>query len=203
MALSGAQCCLPPPWPFLPRSRLLRWRSPAGLRRFAVGAAFRRRPAGKETRLPVGQGGAELIVRECISKLARQFEGAPYIWAGNGPVSFDCSGFVMFVLRPFGLVPTPADWYAERLREMFAQTHSPEPGDLVFYGQDKRASHVMVFVGEGICVGACGGTSKTRTLEAAIRRHASVKLRRVEYRKDLLGFANILAPLWKKGEISQ
>ncbi|MCL2406266.1 MAG: NlpC/P60 family protein, partial [Defluviitaleaceae bacterium] len=42
------------------------------------------------------------IQNEVVER-ALTFLGRPYRWGGNGPYSFDCSGFVIYVLSPFGV----------------------------------------------------------------------------------------------------
>ena len=140
-----------------------------------------------------------MIVRECITRLARQFERVPYLWGGAGPnqdgtFGFDCSGFVIFQLRPFTLLAERGDWTAQQLSQMFRRTTSPEPGDLVLYGaSERKVTHVMMFLGGDQCIGAVGGDRRTRTPADARGRGAMVKTAAIGYRKDFLGYRNILA----------
>lgn len=134
-------------------------------------------------------------VRKFIVNLARKFEGTPYIWGGSEPrIGFDCSGFVIWVLQVFEILPA-MDWTADDLMKRFSSTDSPEPGDLCFYGKNDRATHVMMYIGalngEQVCVGASGGNSTTTTEEAAKLRNAKVKMKPVMYRDDFLGFRSI------------
>lgn len=141
------------------------------------------------------------FVRDVLVRLARQFAGTFYLWGGAGPAKdgsfgFDCSGFVIFLLRPFSLLPERGDWTAAQLAGMFRATSAPEPGDLVFYGPaESKINHVMFFLGgsPAMCIGAAGGDRRVRTPADARGRGAQVKIARVDYRRDFQGFRSILA----------
>ena len=78
---------------------------------------------------------------------AAQFLGTPYVYGGNGPNSFDCSGFTSYVYRHFGYT----------LSEL-------QPGDLVFFksGGSKPVSHVGIYVGGGQFIHASTNTYEVR-----------------------------------------
>lgn len=40
---------------------------------------------------------------DSVVKYAMKFLGSPYKWAGNSPEGFDCSGFVSYVYKNFGI----------------------------------------------------------------------------------------------------
>ena len=45
-----------------------------------------------------------------IYEKAKQYLGKPYVYGAEGPDSFDCSGFVKYVLKQFGInVPHSSD----------------------------------------------------------------------------------------------
>jgi len=136
-----------------------------------------------------------MVIRDFIVRLARQFIGTPYIWGGSRPyVGFDCSGFIIFLLRPFGILPEAGDWTAQNLSRMFEETLAPEPGDLVFFGAKlDGATHVMVYLGAGQTIGATGGGRACTTPAIAKGLDARVKTEPVSYRKDLIGYRNVFA----------
>ena len=144
-------------------------------------------------------------IREDLVRVAKLLLDAPYRWGGDAaytekgdPLGYDCSGFVIDVLQALDILPK-GDWTAHQLSAKFRATLSPEPGDLVFYGTEKKILHVMMCLGGKDCIGATGGGSATTTFEAARARGARVKVVKIDYRKDCVGFRNVLAPATPNG----
>jgi cell wall-associated NlpC family hydrolase len=81
-------------------------------------------------------------------RIALELNGAPYVYGGDGPAGFDCSGFVQYVGSRAGwslprdlLGQYNAGWHPERL----------EPGDLVFFQDtyEPGLSHSGIYLGSG------------------------------------------------------
>ena len=140
-------------------------------------------------------------MREYIVALARKLIGTPYIWAGQTPWGFDCSGFVIWILQVFGVLPS-GDWTADSLSKRFERMkpmeYTPRFGDLVCYGTKQRITHIAIYSGAGNQIAATGGGSDTTSLEVAKLRNAMVKEKPVNYRKDLVCYCNIEAPVCNK-----
>ena len=81
---------------------------------------------------------------------AEKYLGYPYVWGGSSPsTSFDCSGFVSYVLTSSGLCNI-GRLGAQGLYNISARVSDPQPGDLVFFvGTYDTAgiSHVGFYVG--------------------------------------------------------
>ena len=81
---------------------------------------------------------------------AEKYLGYPYVWGGSSPsTSFDCSGFVSYVLTNSGLCNT-GRLGAQGLYNISTRVSNPQPGDLVFFvGTYDTAgiSHVGFYVG--------------------------------------------------------
>jgi hypothetical protein len=64
---------------------------------------------------------------------AEKYIGYPYVWGGSNPsTSFDCSGFVSYVLTNSGLCNT-GRLGAQGLYNICTPVSDPQPGDLVFF----------------------------------------------------------------------
>ncbi|MBM6723520.1 SH3 domain-containing C40 family peptidase [Pseudoflavonifractor phocaeensis] len=94
---------------------------------------------------------------------AAQFLGTPYVYGGNGPNSFDCSGFTSYVYRHFGY--TLNRTATGQLSNGVSVSKSElQPGDLVFFksGGSKPVSHVGIYVGGGQFIHASTNTYEVR-----------------------------------------
>jgi peptidoglycan DL-endopeptidase CwlO len=83
--------------------------------------------------------------------------GKRYVWGGDGPVVFDCSGLVQWSLRQIGIVmPRVAVNQAQTGPRV--QLSDLRPGDLLFYHTDPTAptyiSHVAIYIGKGLMLQA-------------------------------------------------
>ncbi len=139
-------------------------------------------------------------MREHLVNLALKLQGCPYIWGGANPwTGFDCSGFVVWIYQVFGLLPS-GDWTAQGLHDQLSRLtrdwpHPLEPGDLVFYGRDsEHITHVMLWLADGLVVGASGGGHECTTVDEARRRGASVKVKPLRYRSDHVALVHVAMP---------
>ena len=98
---------------------------------------------------------------------ARQFLGYPYVWGTRGPNSFDCSGFVQYVYKKFGVdLPSGTDGYAgngyANYGEKITDKRQLQLGDVVYYS----AGHVGIYSGSGKMINAVN--ANTGVAEIAI-----------------------------------
>ena len=91
---------------------------------------------------------------------AEKYLGYPYVWGGSNPeTSFDCSGFVSYVLTNSGLVNT-GRLGAQGLYNICTPVSKAEakPGDLIFFKgtyDTPGVSHVGIYVGDNVML-HCG-----------------------------------------------
>lgn len=107
---------------------------------------------------------SEALSDEKFAKMiheAEKYLGYPYVWGGASPsTSFDCSGFVSWVINNCGNGWNVGRQTAEGLRGCCAYVSPAEakPGDLVFFQNTyptSGASHVGIYVGNNMMI-HCG-----------------------------------------------
>lgn len=87
-------------------------------------------------------------VGDKIANFARSLVGKPYVYGSTGPNSFDCSGFVMYVYKNFG-INLPRTSQAQAYVGKRIDKSELKPGDLVFSNTYSSLSHVGVYIGDG------------------------------------------------------
>ena len=91
--------------------------------------------------------------RALILSHAQQAIGTPYRFGGNSPDGLDCSGLVEMTYRAAGIcVPRTADSQFRAL----PQVDAPRPGDLLFFGDGHKATHVGIYGGNRQMIHAPG-----------------------------------------------
>lgn len=86
-----------------------------------------------------------------VVEYAKQFLGVPYVWGGNGPNCFDCSGFTKYVYAHFGYTLNRTA-SAQLSNGVSVSRSELQPGDLIFFDNGKVStpvSHVGIYVGDG------------------------------------------------------
>jgi cell wall-associated NlpC family hydrolase len=90
--------------------------------------------------------GTTAVSSSAVVAYASNFIGTPYAWGGNGPSTFDCSGFTTYVFKHFGISLPRTAAGQQGVGTAIAQSNL-QPGDLVFFGSP--AFHVGIYVGNG------------------------------------------------------
>lgn len=117
----------------------------------------------------------EALTDERFAKMIKEAEkylGYPYVWGGALPsTSFDCSGFVSWVINHSGNGWSYGRLTAEGLRNICAIIPRSEakPGDLIFFQgtyDTAGASHVGIYVGNGMMI-HCGNPISYASIETS------------------------------------
>jgi cell wall-associated NlpC family hydrolase len=87
-----------------------------------------------------------------LAQTGMRFIGTPYLWGGNTPNGFDCSGLVQRIFRLNGvLLPRDSDMQARIGAERPVMSPADLlPGNLVFFGKSREAiTHVGLILPDG------------------------------------------------------
>lgn len=141
-------------------------------RHAAARRAAAQRAASARTFSSVSRG-SERMSASAVNALglaASAASGAYYVHGGDGPNSFDCSGFVMYVYGQMG-ISLPHSSSAQR--GVVQRVSNPEPGDLVFVynGGGGSIGHVAIYAGGGYWWEAANpsvGVGKHRAWSSAV-----------------------------------
>ena len=126
-------------------------------------------------------------------EIAKSHLGTWYRWGGDDPSGFDCSGFVIEVLKSVGKLPRTGDWTAHALaiKLGWPRVEVTLPGDLVFWhssADTHQIIHVEMMINRNLAIGASGGGSRTVNSEIAITQNAYIKIRPVISRSNIWGY---------------
>lgn len=106
---------------------------------------------------------------------AEKYLGYPYVWGGSSPsTSFDCSGFVSWVINHCGNGWNVGRQTANGLMEKcdIVPKSEAKPGDLIFFQKTYNtsgASHVGIYVGNGMMI-HCGSPISYASIETSYWR---------------------------------
>lgn len=87
-----------------------------------------------------------------LKKMVKKLQGRPYVWAEEGPHTFDCSGFTYYMYGSMGIeIPRVARNQAKKGKRISSQ--ELVYGDLIFFDTEKRQrgkiTHVGMYLGNG------------------------------------------------------
>ncbi|MFB1299412.1 peptidoglycan hydrolase RipC [Mycobacterium sp. pW049] len=103
-------------------------------------------PDGAVPGPPAGTGGGAAVVQTALSRV-----GSPYVWGGNGPNAFDCSGLIKWSFLQQGKsLPRSSQALASGGQPVALEALLP--GDIVTFYSD--ASHAGIYIGDGMMVHA-------------------------------------------------
>jgi cell wall-associated NlpC family hydrolase len=133
------------------------------------------------THAPVRQAdGNAPTIGEKAALTAVSMIGRPYLYKGNTPAGFDCSGLVQYSYLAAGVKDVP-----HGTKALLGLTRSIgkdfQAGDLLFFNErGKRYSHVGIYLENGTFVHApgTGGQVKTESLDDPYWQSSFVESRR-------------------------
>lgn len=132
--------------------------------------------------LPEDSTAKHKIIRKGIIEKAFDYIGVHYRYGASSEKGFDCSGFVKFVFRKFGL-ELPHSSYSQYQFSKHIETNEAQFGNLVFFvTRGKGVSHVGIYLGNEQFIHS-PGRGKTVSIDS---------LNAGYYKKHLVGFGSVL-----------
>jgi cell wall-associated NlpC family hydrolase len=154
--------------------------------RHAFRVVLPRRSSGAVVRLRLTDPAHRLIASARVSTpgmrviaVARRYVGrARYVYGGDSPRGFDCSGYVRYAYQHGRVAVLPHNTQRQRYAHGMHRIsrRSARAGDIVFYLSGRHAYHVAIYAGHGMQYAAA-------TLRDGIR-YQRVWSSAVEYRTD-------------------
>jgi len=141
----------------------------------------------------IGFRGSQMETKLMVD-YSKSFIGKPYLWGGEGPEAYDCSGFIQEVLSCIGYDPT-GDQTAQGLYNYFSKTARGKgiaAGSLLFWGKSiNRVTHVSMAINFFQHIEAGGGGRAINSLQKAKTSGAMIRIRPIVSRNDLLAAIKI------------
>lgn len=104
------------------------------------------------------EAGADAKGLHPFVKVAQRYAGTPYVWGGESARGFDCSGFIIRVMRDLGYKALPHSAAEQFKYGMPVAQPLLKPGDLVFFANTYKPgiSHVGIYLGKRRFIHAAG-----------------------------------------------
>lgn len=78
-----------------------------------------------------------------------QVLGTPYVWGGTTAAGFDCSGFILYLLKKFNVDDLPRTSQSQAKVGTPVAKDNLRPGDLVFFNTiGTGISHAGIYLGD-------------------------------------------------------
>ena len=84
------------------------------------------------------------VAGSAVLQIAARYVGTPYLYGGNTPAGFDCSGFVQYVYAQLG-ISLPRTTSGDRYAGTVVSAADALPGDLIW-----TPGHVAIYAGDGM-----------------------------------------------------
>lgn len=111
---------------------------------------------------------------QAVAEYAMQFSGYPYVYGGNQPTGWDCSGFVQYVFAQFGVSLPHQSGSQMSVGSPVASLMEAQPGDILVNG-----SHAAIYIGNGMVMNAMSPSQGTGVAPVSMVMSGGYAIRRV------------------------
>lgn len=111
---------------------------------------------------------------QAVAEYAMQFSGYPYVYGGNQPSGWDCSGFVQYVFAQFGVSLPHQSGSQMSVGSPVASLAEAQPGDILANG-----SHAAIYIGNGMVMNAMSPSQGTGVAPVGMVMYGSYAIRHV------------------------
>jgi hypothetical protein len=96
------------------------------------------------------------VVKKHLVNDSTRYRGVPYVWGGETPKGFDCSGFIYYMFRKHGVYVSRHTAQQLFHTGRWVSRSSLRPGDLVFFALEspRHVSHVGFYLGNNKFISA-------------------------------------------------
>lgn len=111
---------------------------------------------------------------QAVAEYAMQFSGYPYVYGGNQPSGWDCSGFVQYVFAQFGVSLPHQSGSQMSVGSPVASLAEAQPGDILANG-----SHAAIYIGNGMVMNAMSPSQGTGVAPVSMVMYGGYAIRRI------------------------
>lgn len=134
-----------------------------------IATAGTERPAPTPAATAAASSAADRAVAAALTQV-----GVPYVWGGETPGGFDCSGLMQWAYARAG-VSLPRQSKSQATVGRSVSRSDIQPGDLLFYNYGKGVSHVAMAIGGGRLIEAPQPGSRVSTRALYTRNLAAIR----------------------------